>query len=230
MFKNLRALEYKAWNVPSPKESPWKDFAHLCRIMVWGKHTCLPLVGKLCLAWRGAEGGVWGLFEFLYGNVWLLSETALNVKEHPPQRDSPGGRPMKDGLAAARHGTNVTVKGQHGEHAVCGRTFLAPHASSTFHAAHSPPWDLHQQPLQTWARTLSNPTGKRGLCRWSHLTALTLTVLRVFACRHSIHVQRKESKEMVRWQIKTVFQKSGWGKHDALHHRDFFCSSSSIST
>lgn len=171
-----------------------------------------------------------GLFEFLYGNVWLLSETALNVKEHPPQRDSPGGRPMKDGLAAARHGTNVTVKGQHGEHAVCGRTFLAPHASSTFHAAHSPPWDLHQQTLQTLARTLSNPTGKRGLCRWSHLTALTLTVLRVFACRHSIHVQLKESKRMVRWQIKTVFQKSGWGKHDALHHRDFICSSSSIST
>ncbi|RXN07985.1 hypothetical protein ROHU_011671 [Labeo rohita] len=33
-------------------------------------------------------------------------ETALNVKEHPPQRDSPGGRPMKDGLAAARHETN----------------------------------------------------------------------------------------------------------------------------
>lgn len=100
----------------------------------------------------GREGGCGGLFEFLYRNVWLLSETALNVKEHPPQRDSPGGRPMKDGLAAARHGTNVTVKGQHGEHAVCGRTFLAPHASSTFHAAHSPPWDLHQQTLQTLAR------------------------------------------------------------------------------
>lgn len=203
VFKNSRALnsygsEHNAWNVPSPKESTWKDFAHLCRIMVWGKHTCLPLVGKLCLAWRGAGGGAWGLFEFLYGNVWLLSETALNVKEHPPQRDSPGGRPMKDRLAAARHETNVTVKGQHGEHAVCGRTLLAPHASSTFHAAHSPPWDLHQQPLQTLAHTLSNPTGKRGLCRWSPLTALTLTALRVFACHCSICVQLKQSNGMIR--------------------------------
>lgn len=141
------------------------------------------------LAWGRRGEGEWGLFEFLYGNVWLLSETALNVKAHPPQRDSPGGRPMKDGLAAARHETNVTVKGQHGEHALCGRTFLAPHASSTFHAAHSPPRDLHQQALQTLARTLYNPTEKKE----GDAGGLTLTVLRVLACRHSICAQLKES-------------------------------------
>ncbi len=73
------------------------------------------------------------------------------------------------------------------------------------------PGTLHQQPLQTLARTISNPTGKRGLCRWSPLTALTLTALRVLACHRSIRVQLKQSNGMVRWQIKHFFRDAAGG-------------------
>lgn len=64
----------------------------------------------------------------------------LNETEHPPRRDSPGSRPMKDGLAAAQRGTKAAVKrGQRGEDTICGRAPLASHASSAFHATHSSP-------------------------------------------------------------------------------------------
>ncbi len=61
------------------------------------------------------------------------------------------------------------------------------------------------------ARTISNPTGKRGLCRWSPLTALILTALRVLACHRSIRVQLKQSNGMVRWQIKHFFREAAGG-------------------
>lgn len=51
---------------------------------------------------------------------------------------------------------------------------------------------------QTLARTLNNPTGKSGRCRWSPLTALSLTALRIFTYRHSIRVRPEESKGTMR--------------------------------
>lgn len=124
------------------------------------------LVGKLCLAWRGAGGGEWSLFESLCQIFVLFLEWDRAPTSQRQPRQSAHERRV--GSRAAWNQSSCK-KGQRGEDTICSRTPLASHASSAFHATHSSPspasttGNSSDQP----AHTLDNPVGKWELRRWS---------------------------------------------------------------